>query len=199
MTLLVALAFFCGCVTESQSPISVSNASSVDSSKMSDKMIVVFETNKGMIEVELDMKNAPVTSQNFLEYVNEGFFDGTIFHRIIPGFMVQGGGFTADAMQKDTHAPIALETSGGLKNLRGTLAMARTNDPDSATCQFFINLEDNDFLDPASGNPGYAVFGKVSSGMDVVDEIAGVKTSSRGYHKDWPVSDVIIEKAYAKA
>jgi len=160
--------------------------------------IIVIETNKGNLEVELDFENAPITAENFLTYVESGHYEGTIFHRVIPNFMIQGGGFTSDGNQKDTMKPIKLESQNGLKNLRGTIAMARTNVPDSATSQFFINTKDNDFLDYAPGNPGYAVFGKVINGMDVVDAIEKVKTSSKGYYDDWPVEDVLIVKVYVK-
>lgn len=160
--------------------------------------IAVIETSKGTIEVELDQENAPITVENFITYANEGFYDGTVFHRVIPGFMVQGGGFTQGGTEKETHGPIALESNNGLKNLRGTIAMARTMDPDSATSQFFINTVDNEFLDYASGNDGYAVFGKVVSGMDVVDSIESVETSNRGMHGDWPVEDVVITRVYLK-
>jgi len=161
--------------------------------------IAVIETNKGTIEIELDRENAPVTVENFVNYVNSGFYDGTVFHRVIPNFMIQGGGFTAEGVQKETNAPIKLESDNGLKNLQGTIAMARTNDPDSATSQFFINVVDNPALDYASGNDGYAVFGKVTSGMEVVDDIASVKTTTKyGYYADWPVEEIVIEKAYLK-
>jgi len=160
--------------------------------------IVILETSKGVIEVELDRTNAPITVDNFLSYVNEGFFDGTIFHRVIPGFMVQGGGFLSDGSQKQTKAPIKLESNNGLKNVAGTIAMARTMVPDSATSQFFINVVDNAFLDYAPGNDGYAVFGKVIAGMDVVQAIEAVETSSNGENQDWPVEDVMIQKVYLK-
>ncbi|MBU2761284.1 peptidylprolyl isomerase [Acidithiobacillus sulfurivorans] len=158
---------------------------------------VVLHSNKGDIVIELDAEKAPNTVENFLSYVDEGFFDETIFHRVIPGFMIQGGGFTADMQQKKTHAPIQNEAENGLKNLRGTLAMARTNDPHSATAQFFINLTDNDFLNfkAASGTGwGYAVFAKVISGMEVVDEIAKVPTGNKGMHQDVPKDTVTIDK-----
>ena len=161
--------------------------------------IAVIETNKGTIEIELDRENAPVTVENFVSYVNSGFYDGTVFHRVMPTFMIQGGGFTAEGAQKETNAPIKLESNNGLKNLQGTVAMARTNDPDSATSQFFINVVDNPALNYAPGNDGYAVFGKVVSGMDVVDGIKSVKTTTKyGYYADWPVEEVIIEKVYMK-
>lgn len=158
---------------------------------------VVLHSNKGDIVIELDADKAPNTVENFLKYVDEGFFDGTIFHRVIPGFMIQGGGFTAEMRQKEVHAPIANEAENGLKNARGTLAMARTNDPHSATAQFFINLTDNDFLNfkTASGSGwGYAVFGRVVSGMDVVDDIAKTPTGNKGMHQDVPKDTISIDK-----
>ncbi len=155
---------------------------------------VVMETSKGEIVIELNAEAAPVTVANFLRYVDEGFYDGTIFHRVISNFMIQGGGFTQDMQQKATHEPIKNEASNGLHNKRGTIAMARTNDPDSATAQFFINVKDNDFLDYGGpGHPGYAVFGKVIKGMDVVDAIKEVKTGNRGHFADVPVEPVVIE------
>jgi cyclophilin family peptidyl-prolyl cis-trans isomerase len=161
--------------------------------------IVVLETSMGNIDIELDRENAPVTVENFMNYVNLGFYDGTVFHRVIPGFMVQGGGFTTDGTEKETNAPIKLESDNGLGNERGTVAMARTNQPDSATSQFFINVADNPFLDYAEGNEGYAVFGRVVSGMDVVDEIKSVPTTTKyGLYQDWPVEDVVITRAYIK-
>jgi cyclophilin family peptidyl-prolyl cis-trans isomerase len=152
-----------------------------------------FKTSKGTFTVQLFDKQAPISVENFLKYADEGFFAGTIFHRVIAGFMIQGGGLTADLQNKRGHAPIKNEATNGLKNKRGTLAMARTNDVNSATSQFFINLVDNDFLDNKPGNYGYAVFGRVDSGMDVVDAIAGVKTGSKGMHQDVPVEMVTIE------
>ncbi|NJL43794.1 MAG: peptidyl-prolyl cis-trans isomerase [Nitrosarchaeum sp.] len=154
--------------------------------------MVVIETSEGVIELELDAGKAPVTVENFLGYVDAGFYDGTIFHRVIDGFMIQGGGFTPDGSQKKTRAPILLESGNGLRNARGTIAMARTSVPDSATSQFFINVVDNAFLDKAPGNDGYAVFGRVTKGMDVVDRIAKVSTRSKGGNRDWPVQDVVI-------
>ena len=153
-----------------------------------------FTTNKGDFTVELFTEDAPVSSENFLAYADSGFFDGTIFHRVIPGFMIQGGGFTPEMKQKDTNDPIKNEAKNGKKNLRGTLSMARTNDINSATSQFFVNLKDNDFLDNKPGSYGYAVFGQVTSGMDVIDAIAKVKTGRRGHHDDVPVEAVIVEK-----
>jgi len=156
---------------------------------------VELKTNLGDIIIEVDDKKAPVTAKNFISYVEDKFFDGVIFHRVIPDFMIQGGGFNVDMKEKKTKAPIVNEGGNGLKNSRGTLAMARTNDPDSATAQFFINLKDNSFLNAAPGNPGYAVFGKVVEGMDTVDSIAEVETGSHGYHDDVPVEPVVIESA----
>ncbi|HEX7115749.1 MAG TPA: peptidylprolyl isomerase [Steroidobacter sp.] len=155
-----------------------------------------FKTSKGTFTVQLFDKQAPVTVENFLRYADEGFFDGTIFHRVISGFMIQGGGLTADLRQKPARAPIKNEATNGLKNKRGTLAMARTSEIDSATSQFFINVADNDFLDHRPGNPanfGYAVFGRVASGMEVVDAIAAVRTGSRGRYQDVPLETITIE------
>lgn len=160
------------------------------------KVGVVMETNKGKITIELDPERAPATVQNFLTYVDEGFYDGTIFHRVISNFMIQGGGFTPDGTQKSPHAPIILESQNGLSNVVGSIAMARTNAPNSATCQFFINVSDNVALDYRPGNAGYAVFGHVTSGMDVVNDIRQVKTGTFNRHGDWPTEPVIIEKVY---
>ncbi len=154
--------------------------------------MVRFETSHGGFTVQLFPKEAPLTVANFLAYVDAGFFDATIFHRIVPGFVIQGGGLTADFSQKQTQPPVRNEASNGLKNLRGTLSMARTNDPHSATSQFFVNLSDNDFLDQAPGNPGYAVFGRVVEGLDVVDGIAAVRTGRRSGYTDAPLEDVLI-------
>lgn len=151
-----------------------------------------FETTHGSFDVELFEKEAPETVANFLRYVDEAFFDGTIFHRVIPGFMIQGGGMLPGLEQKQTHPPVRNEAANGLENLRGTLAMARTNDIHSATAQFFVNLVDNDFLNHGPGNYGYAVFGRVTAGMEVVDEIAGVETGRRRGHADVPVEDVVV-------
>ncbi|HYD76863.1 peptidylprolyl isomerase [Ramlibacter sp.] len=152
----------------------------------------------GVITLELDEAKAPKTVENFLSYVRKGHYDGTIFHRVIDGFMVQGGGFAPGMNQKPTDAPIQNEANNGLKNDRYTVAMARTNDPHSASAQFFINVADNDFLNHKAPNPqgwGYAVFGKVVAGTDVVDRIKGVKTGRKGFHDDVPQQDVVIEKA----
>ena len=160
--------------------------------------IVVLETSMGNIEIALNPEKAPITVENFLAYVNEGFYSGTVFHRVIPNFMVQGGGFTADGTQKPTHDPIQLESANGLKNDVGTVAMARTNIPDSATSQFFINVVNNDFLNYAPGNDGYTVFGTVTAGMDVVNAIEQVRTATRGSNADWPVQDITINRVYVK-
>ncbi len=157
---------------------------------------VRLKTTMGDIVIQLDAAKAPVTVANFLEYAGGGFFDGTIFHRVIPDFMLQGGGLTGDMSPKETRDPIANEATNGLANDRGTIAMARTGEPNSATAQFFINLQDNDFLDHSGpSNYGYAVFGKVVEGMDVVDAIAGVKTANKGHYEDVPVEPVVIESA----
>jgi cyclophilin family peptidyl-prolyl cis-trans isomerase len=158
---------------------------------------VLFETNQGRILLELDAKAAPVTVENFLGYVKAGFYDGTIFHRVIPGFVVQGGGFGQDYAKKPTRAPIKNEASNGLKNDRATISMARTMDPNSGTSQFFLNLVNNDGLNPGGFDPfGYAVFGKVIEGMDTVDKIARVKTGSGGpFPTEVPQSPMIITKA----
>ena len=154
--------------------------------------MIRFETTLGNFTVEMDAESAPISCKNFLRYVDDGFFDGTIFHRVIPGFMIQAGGFTADMRQKPTHEPITNEADNGLRNRRGAIAMARTNDLHSATSQFFVNVVDNGFLDHRPGNFGYAVFGLVAGGMDVIDRIAAVKTGRRGGHDDVPVDDVIV-------
>ena len=155
--------------------------------------MIRFETTLGTFTIELFEQDAPVSSRNFLEYVDAGHFDGTVFHRVIPNFVVQGGGLTADLKQKSTRAPIRNEADNGLKNRRGTLSMARTNDPNSATSQFFINVVDNAALDPKPGGAGYAVFGEVIAGMDVVDKIRAVPTTTKGGMRDVPVEPVVIE------
>ena len=158
--------------------------------------MVKFETSLGDFVVEFFPDEAPVTVANFLQYVDDGHFDGTVFHRVIPGFVIQGGGLTEDMSQKKTRAPIENEATNGLRNLRGTLSMARTNDINSATSQFFVNLVDNAFLDhQGPGNYGYAVFGKVVEGMDVIDAIAKVKTGRRRGHDDVPVEAVVVRSA----
>lgn len=157
--------------------------------------MIRFETSLGDFTIELFESDAPISAQNFLDYVDAGHFDGTVFHRVIPGFVIQGGGMTADMKQKPTGKPIKNEADNGLKNRRGTLSMARTNDPHSATSQFFVNLVDNAFLDPGRGGAGYAVFGHVTEGMSVVDEIAKVKTGKKGMHDDVPVDPVLVKSA----
>ncbi len=156
-----------------------------------------LKTNYGDINIELDYENAPLSAANFAEYANSGFFDGTIFHRVIDGFMVQGGGFTEDMQQKTGNAPIQNEADNGLTNDTGTLAMARTSDPHSASSQFFINVSDNSFLNHSGKNPqgwGYAVFGKVADGMDTVNKIKGLATGNRAGHGDVPTETVTIDK-----
>ena len=165
---------------------------------MSDNPRVKLETNHGDIVVELNAAKAPISTENFVTYVKDAFFDATIFHRVIPNFMIQGGGFTEDMMQKPTRDQIKNEADNGLPNKRGSIAMARTPDPDSASSQFFINLKDNDFLNytaPTAQGWGYCVFGQVTEGMDVVDNIARVQTTSQMGHGDVPVEPVIIHSA----
>ncbi len=155
---------------------------------------VVMETSKGSIELELDPAKAPVTVENFVKYVKKGHYDGLIFHRVIPGFMIQGGGFTPDMNQKAVDAPIAIESKNGLKNARGAIAMARTSNPNSATSQFFINVKDNANLDyPSFDGYGYAVFGKVTKGLDICDAIVSVPTKQVGPHGDVPVEPIVIK------
>ena len=159
---------------------------------------VVLETTKGNITLELDAEKAPKTVANFLDYVHAGFYDGTVFHRVISGFMIQGGGFTPKLEQKKTREPIQNEADNGLQNNRGTIAMARTGNPHSATAQFFVNLKDNGFLNHTASTPqgwGYAVFGKVVDGMDVVDAIAQVPTTTKAGYENVPVEPVVIEHA----
>jgi peptidyl-prolyl cis-trans isomerase A (cyclophilin A) len=178
--IMAALTFGC---RESKKPVEV-------------RKMITLETTKGNITIEVNEQAAPISSANFLQYVQEGFYSGTIFHRVIPGFMIQGGGFAADMQQKPVHPPIKNEASNGLKNSRGTVAMARTNDPNSATAQFFINLVNNDYLNYSGPqNAGYAVFGKVVEGMDVVDEIAKVKTATKDQFQNVPAEPVIIKSA----
>ncbi|MGV6806649.1 MAG: peptidylprolyl isomerase [bacterium] len=158
--------------------------------------MITLHTNHGDIAIELDFDKAPVSADNFLTYCQDGFYNGTIFHRVIDGFMIQGGGMNEDMSQKPTRDPIENEADNGLKNEIGTLAMARTNDPHSATAQFFINVSNNGFLNHSGKNPqgwGYAVFGTVVDGMDTVNAIKGVKTGNHGFHQDVPVEPVVIE------
>ena len=156
----------------------------------------LFKTNLGSFKIELDEKNAPITTRNFIDYVNSGFFNGTIFHRVINGFMIQGGGFTPDMKQKDTKPPIVNESNNGLKNDAYTVAMARTSVPDSATSQFFINVANNDFLNyPAQDGFGYCVFGKVTEGMETIDKIKNMATGNHpNGHQDVPIEAIIIEE-----
>jgi len=168
------------------------------SNKKEKSMLVLFETNQGAIKIKLNSEKAPKSVENFLKYVDEGFYNGTIFHRVIKGFMIQGGGFTPDLNQKTAHASIKNEANNGLKNKRGTLAMARTMDPHSASSQFFINHADNSFLDFKAESPqgwGYAVFGEVVEGMDVVDKIAEVKTGSKKGNDDVPETTIEVKSA----
>jgi peptidyl-prolyl cis-trans isomerase A (cyclophilin A) len=173
------------------------------------KEVVVFVTTKGNIEIELDREHAPATVENFLTYVNSGFYNGTVFHRVMKGFVIQAGGYTVDGAEKATNPAIKLESPNGLSNAAGTIAMARMTQPNTATSQFYINLVDNDDLDyVSSSKPGYAVFGKIVSGMDVVNAIAGVETATRNIYlptygisypfNNWPVEDIIITGAYVK-
>jgi peptidyl-prolyl cis-trans isomerase A (cyclophilin A) len=175
----------------------------------SKKEIVVLQTTKGNIEIELDREHAPTTVANFLAYVKAGFYKGTVFHRVVSGFVIQGGGYTANGTEKATNAAIKLESNNGLSNTAGTIAMARMTSPNTATSQFFINLADNSDLDyTSSSSPGYAVFGKVVSGMDVVNAIAGVTVETRQIYlptygvsypfQNWPVEDIIVIDAYVK-
>ena len=157
--------------------------------------MVVFETSLGEFILEFFPEEAPISVENFLGYVDEGFFDGTVFHRVIPGFMIQGGGFDEEMNQKSAHDQIKNEADNGLKNERGSLSMARTAEVDSATSQFFINLKDNEFLDHGSRDFGYAVFAKISEGIEVVDEIAKVPTGNHGMHQDVPVEAVVVKSA----
>lgn len=160
--------------------------------------MIKLRTNYGEITLELDSEKAPITVQNFIDYVNSGHYDNTVFHRVIDGFMIQGGGFEPGLVQKQTRAPIRNEAANGLKNDKYTVAMARTSDVNSATAQFFINVADNDFLNYSSPTPqgfGYCVFGKVVEGMDVVDKIKKVRTGDRGGHQNVPLENVLLEKA----
>ncbi|MDX3894232.1 MAG: peptidylprolyl isomerase [Pusillimonas sp.] len=174
------------------------SSTSTEGQSMSTTPRVKLQTSMGDMVIQLDADKAPKTVDNFLTYVKEGFYDGTVFHRVINNFMIQGGGFEPGMKQKSAHEAVENEANNGLKNDRYTLAMARTSDPHSATAQFFINVSDNDFLNFTSPTPngwGYAVFGKVVEGTEVVDQIKGVKTGTKGFHQDVPTQDVIIEKA----
>lgn len=160
--------------------------------------VVVMTTSAGVIELELMPEQAPLTVANFLRYVDSGFFTDTIFHRVIDNFMIQGGGFSADLERKDTLPPVRNESANGLPNMRGTIAMARTNDPDSATSQFFINLKNNDFLNAKGPRPGYVVFGKVINGMDIITQIGHVQTGRQGPYSDVPVKPIVIQNMALK-
>ncbi len=189
---VVIIAMACACLSITQKSLAVDKKP-----KKTGNHVVLMETTVGIIKIELWADKAPVTVRNFLRYVDEKFYDGTIFHRVIGNFMIQGGGFTADMKQKKTHAPIKNEASAQLKNKRGTIAMARTGKVHSATSQFFINVVDNNFLNHRDNTPrgfGYAVFGKVVEGMDVVDRIKAVKTTTRGRYRDMPVEPVVIKR-----
>jgi cyclophilin family peptidyl-prolyl cis-trans isomerase len=201
--LFVAGVFVMGCAVPSAAQTTgektKAGAAKVEQKMKSAGPIVVMETSLGEIRIELNPEKAPVTVANFLSYVRQGFYDGLIFHRVIKGFMIQGGGFTADMVQKKTGDPIKNEAGNGLKNLRGTIAMARTSVVNSATSQFFINVVDNAFLDHKDETDrgfGYCVFGKVTEGMDVVDKIRNVKTATKGMYQDVPAEPVTIVRAY---
>ncbi|HRL22559.1 MAG TPA: peptidylprolyl isomerase [Alcaligenes sp.] len=179
-------------------PAAADSSTPSQGTSMSTSPRVKLQTNQGDILIELNADKAPDTVANFLNYVNSGFYDGTVFHRVINNFMIQGGGFEAGMKQKPTEAPVKNEADNGLKNNKYTLAMARTSDPHSATAQFFINVADNDFLNftaPTSNGWGYAVFGQVIEGTEIVDKIKAVRTGNKGFHQDVPVEDVVIEKA----
>jgi len=178
-------------------PVTGYSQDNQSNAKGADMVKVTMETSKGVITLELDSEKAPVSVENFVKYARAGHYDGTVFHRVIPGFMIQGGGFDTDMKQKDTNPPIKIEADNGLKNTKGTVAMARTSDPNSATSQFFINVADNAFLDhksPTQQGWGYAVFGRVTDGMDVVDSIEKVKTGNNLGHENVPLMEVIIRK-----
>jgi peptidyl-prolyl cis-trans isomerase A (cyclophilin A) len=177
-------------------PLVVLSAAATGTAALGAEPQVDMKTSAGTIRIELYPAKAPKTVENFLQYVKDGHYDGTIFHRVIPGFMIQGGGMTPDMAQKKTRAPIPIESKNGLKNELGTVAMARTSDPNSATAQFFINVNNNGFLDyPGQDGHGYTVFGKVVSGMDVVNTIVAVPTGNQGMHQNVPRTPVVIESA----
>ncbi len=185
------------CSADNTTSVEATNATQSHGDTMTANPQVKIETTLGDITLELDAKNAPVSTENFISYVKEGHYDGTIFHRVIPNFMVQGGGMNPDMSEKASKAPIKNEANNGLKNDKGTVAMARTNDPHSASAQFFINIKDNDFLNFRSEDMqgwGYAVFGKVVDGMDVVDRIEKVQTGDNGFHQDVPQDPIILNK-----
>ncbi|WP_251864723.1 peptidylprolyl isomerase [Achromobacter sp. Marseille-Q4962] len=193
-----ALAAFAPAFVSAAPAAASSTSPSEGNQSMSTNPRVKLHTNMGDMVITLDAAKAPKTTENFLTYVKEGFYNGTIFHRVIDGFMIQGGGFEPGMKQKQTHAPIENEANNGLKNDKYTVAMARTSDPHSATAQFFINVSNNDFLNFTAPTPngwGYAVFGAVTEGTEVVDKIKGVKTGNKGFHQNVPNEDVVIEKA----
>lgn len=192
ITAVVCISILSGC-NENNTPETKENKIS-ETKELKMTKQVILKTSAGDITIELDAENAPITVENFLAYTKEDFYSGTIFHRVIDNFMIQCGGMTEDMGSKQTHSPIKNEADNGLKNDRGTLAMARTNDPDSATSQFFINHKNNDFLNyTGPSNPGYAVFGKVVDGMDIVDKIASVKTTTKSGMGDVPAETITIE------
>ncbi len=194
----LGVALFASALFAAAGSATATNSTTEGNSNMTTEPRVKLQTNHGDIVIQLNAEKAPKTTANFLEYVREGFYDGTIFHRVINNFMIQGGGFEAGMKQKKTRQPIENEANNGLRNDRYTIAMARTSDPHSATAQFFINVADNDFLNhtaPTSNGWGYAVFGQVVEGTETVDKIKAVKTGSRGFHQDVPAEDVVIEKA----
>jgi cyclophilin family peptidyl-prolyl cis-trans isomerase len=201
---IITAGLICGCDAQKQTMPLEQKQANLEKEKVlyerdiveAERQLVKLQTSMGDIVIELNEQAAPVTVKNFLEYVEQGHYNGTIFHRVIPNFMIQAGGFTPQMVQKKARAPIVNEASNGLKNDRGTIAMARTSDPDSATCQFFINHGNNDYLNYDGGaNPGYAVFGKTVEGMDIVDAIAQVKTTTRTGMDDVPVEPVTIISA----
>lgn len=199
MRLLIRLFFSILIMAFSCSSEAATKANNTSKKMTEHTLQVKFETNQGDFVLQLDKAKAPATVENFLSYVKEGFYNGTVFHRVIPGFMAQGGGFTPDLTQKPTHSPIAIEADNGLPNKRGSVAMARTSDPNSATAQFFINFIDNSFLNHKSKTPqgwGYTVFGEVVQGMDVVDGFGKIQTGGRGpFPTDVPTKDIVIKKA----
>jgi len=195
--LLMVVVLACGCSEKTNNAQADQKIEKLERDIVkSQSNVVKLETSMGNIVIKLDKQAAPVTVENFLGYVEAGFYDGVIFHRVIPGFMIQGGGFTQQMVEKETRDPIVNEAKTGLSNMRGTISMARSSDPDSATAQFFINHKDNDFLDYIdTSQAGYAAFGKVTEGMDVVDAIAAVETTTRNGMEDVPVEPVTIQSA----
>ncbi len=198
ITIITFLVFsLSACSADKKATEETTNATQSHGDKMAANPRVKIETTLGDITLELDATHAPISTENFIAYVKDGHYDGTIFHRVIPNFMVQGGGMNPDMSERTSKAPIKNEANNGLKNDKGTVAMARTNDPHSASAQFFINVKDNDFLNFRSEDMqgwGYAVFGKVVDGMDVVEKIEAVQTGDKGYHQDVPVDAVIMNK-----